>query len=181
MLARAVRRRPELSMRAALGASRWTLRRLLLAESLVLAAGGAAAGLLLAVPTVDVLARYAARFTVRAQEVTLDERMLFAAAGLSVLAALLFACIPRLPSSTTASGGLAAARVTGRVRGGQRVFAVAQIAASFVLLVGAGLLVRAMLNLQAAVPGFETTQVLAVNVPPSAQGRTPEQVRAFYV
>jgi predicted permease len=182
ILARAIRRRPELSMRAALGASTWTLRRLLLAESLLLAAGGAAAGVLLAVPTVDVLARYAARFTVRAQEVALDERMLIAAAGLSVLAAMLFAFIPRLPSPTTAAAGLAAtSRATGRVRGGQRAFAVAQIAASFVLMVGAGLLVRALLNLQATAPGFETTQVLAVNVPASAQGRTPEQVRAFYV
>ena len=182
MLARALRRGPELSMRAALGASPWTLRRLLLAESAVLAAGGAVAGVLLAAPTVNVLARYAARFTVRAQEVTLDERMLAVAAALSFVAALVFAFVPRLPKSTASAGGLSAggARTTGRVRGGQRLFAVAQIASSFVLMVGAGLLLRALLGLQTTVPGFETTQVLAVNVPSSPQGRTPEQVRSFY-
>jgi predicted permease len=97
-----------------------------------------------------------------------------------MLAAVAFAFLPRLPGSTTTASALASARTTGRVRGGQRIFAVAQIAASFVLLVGAGLLLRALLSLQAAEPGFETTQVLAVNVPSTPLGRTPEQLRAFY-
>ena len=180
MLARATRRQPELAMRAALGASTGTLRRLLLLESTVLAAAGALAGAALAIPAVRVLARYAGRFSVRAQEVSLDERMLLAAMGLSILAAVAFAFIPRLPGSTTSAAALASARTTGRVRGGQRVFAVAQIAASFVLLVGAGLLLKALLTMQATVPGFEMTQVLAVNVPSTPLGRTPEQLRNFY-
>ena len=180
MLARATRRQPELAMRAALGASTGTLRRLLLLESTVLAAAGALAGAALAIPAVRVLARYAGRFSVRAQEVSLDERMLLAAMGLSILAAVAFAFIPRLPGSTTSAAGLASARATGRVRGGQRVFAVAQIAASFVLLVGAGLLLKALLTMQATVPGFEMTQVLAVNVPATPLGRTPDQLRNFY-
>ena len=180
MLARATRRQPELAMRAALGASTGTLRRLLLLESTVLAAAGAFAGAALAIPAVQVLARYAGRFSVRAQEVSLDERMLLAAMGLSILAAVAFAFIPRLPGSTSSAAALASARTTGRVRGGQRLFAVAQIAASFVLLVGAGLLLKALLTMQATVPGFEMTQVLAVNVPSTPLGRTPEQVRNFY-
>ncbi len=180
MLARATRRRPELAMRAALGASSSALRRLLLLESSVLALAGAIAGILLAVPTVQVLSRYAARFSIRAQEVSLDERMLLAATALSIVAAVAFAFIPRLPVSTTTAAALASARTTGRVRGGQRIFAVVQIAASFVLLVGAGLLLRALLSLQASVPGFEMTQVLAVNVPATPLGRTPEQLRNFY-
>jgi len=180
MLARATRRRPELAMRAALGASRVTLRRLLLLEAVVLAAAGAIAGVLVAAPAVEVLARYAGRYSVRAQDVALDERMLLAAVALSMLAAIAFAFMPRLPGSTTTASALASARTTGRVRGGQRIFAVAQIAASFVLLVGAGLLLRALLSLQAAEPGFETTQVLAVNVPSTPLGRTPAQLRAFY-
>lgn len=178
MLARATRRQPELALRAALGAGRGTLRRLLLVESTMLALLGAGAGVLLAIPTVQVLARYASRFSVRAQEVTLDERMLLAAAGLAVVAAIGFALIPRLPGS--ASLGLASTRATGRVRGGQRAFAVAQIASSFVLLVGAGLLLKALLSLQATLPGFETAQVLAVDVPATPLGRTPDEVRHFY-
>ncbi len=180
MLARATRRRPELAMRAALGGGAGALRRLLLIESSVLALAGAAAGILLAIPTVAVLATYAGRFSVRAQEVSLDVRMLAVSTGLSILAAILFAFIPRLPVSTTTASALASARTTGRVRGGQRVFAVVQIAASFVLLVGAGLLLKALLSLQATVPGFELTQVLAVNVPATPLGRTPEQLRNFY-
>ena len=180
MLARATRRRPELAMRAALGGGAGALRRLLLIESSVLALAGAVAGIMLAVPTVAVLARYAGRFSIRAQEVSLDGRMLAASTGLSILAAILFAFIPRLPVSTTTAAALASARTTGRVRGGQRVFAVVQIAASFVLLVGAGLLLKALLSLQATVPGFELTQVLAVNVPATPLGRTPEQLRNFY-
>jgi predicted permease len=180
MLARATRRRPELAMRAALGAGAGALRRLLLIESSVLALAGAVTGILLAVPTVAVLARYAGRFSVRAQEVSLDVRMLAVSTGLSILAAVLFAFIPRLPVSTTTAAALASARTTGRVRGGQRIFAVVQIAASFVLLVGAGLLLKALLSLQATVPGFELTQVLAVNVPATPLGRTPEQLRNFY-
>lgn len=179
MLARATRRQPELAMRAALGAGRGVLRRMLLVEALVLAAAGAVAGLIIATPAVQVLARYAGRFSIRAQDVTLDERMLLAAAALAVIAAIGFAFLPRLPGGTTTASALASARTTGRVRGGQRIFAVAQIAASFVLLVGAGLLLRALLSLQAAEPGFQT-EVLAVNVPSTPLGRTPDQLRAFY-
>jgi predicted permease len=60
------------------------------------------------------------------------------------------------------------------------VFAVIQIAASFVLLAGAGMLLKTLIALQMAQPGFETKSVLAVNVPVTSFGKTPQQVRAFY-
>jgi hypothetical protein len=62
----------------------------------------------------------------------------------------------------------------------RRAFAVTQIAASFVLLAGAGMLLLTLLSLQAIRPGFETAHVLAVNIPVTTFGKTPEQVRAFY-
>ena len=99
ILARSVRREGELAVRAALGAGRGALRRTLLAESLVLCAAGAMLGLMLAEPLVTVAARYAARFSVRALEATVDASVLWLGAGLAVVAAVLLAYVPRLPSS----------------------------------------------------------------------------------
>ena len=97
ILARSVRREGELAVRAALGAGRGALRRTLLAESLVLCAAGAGLGLLLAGPLVSVAGRYAARFSVRALEATVDAGVLWLGAGLALVAAVLLAYIPRLP------------------------------------------------------------------------------------
>src|SRR5262249_57355396 len=72
ILARAVRREPEMAIRSALGASTATFRRSLLAEGLVLCGSGALAGVAIAAPMVAVLARYASRFSVRALDLTLD-------------------------------------------------------------------------------------------------------------
>ena len=81
ILARSVRREGELAVRAALGASRGALRRTLLAESLVLCGAGAVLGVLLARPLVAVVARFAARFSVRALDVTVDASLLWVGAG----------------------------------------------------------------------------------------------------
>ena len=183
ILARSVRRESELAVRAALGASAATLRRTLLAESLVLCTTGAVLGVAIARPMVAVLGRYAARFSVRAVDLTLDASMLWVGVGLALLAAVLLAFVPRLPNADSrhgfalSSGGL---RITGATNRRLRMFAVTQIAASFVLLAGAGMLLKTLLSLQAAKPGFQTANILAVNVPASSFGRTPEQVRAFY-
>ncbi len=183
ILARSVRRESELAVRAALGASAATLRRTLLAESLVLCGTGAVLGVAIARPMVTVLGRYAARFSVRALDLTLDASMLWVGVGLALLAAVLLAFVPRLPNTDAThgfaltSGGL---RITGATNRRLRMFAVTQIAASFVLLAGAGMLLKTLLALQAARPGFETANVLAVNVPVSSFGRTPEQIRGFY-
>src|SRR3954462_1074648 len=143
ILARSVRRQGELAVRAALGAGNWALRRTLLAESLVLCVAGAVLGLLIARPMVAILARYAAQFSVRALDLTVDASLLWVGASLAVLAAVLLAFVPRLPSSDAANGmgvGSGSARVTSGANRRLRAFAVTQIAASFVLLAGAGML-----------------------------------------
>ncbi len=181
ILARTVRRESELAVRAALGADRATLRRTLLAESLVLCGTGAIVGGLIAPPMVAVLARYASRFSVRALDLSLDVSVLWVGVSLALVAAVLLAFVPRLPSSDTAQG-LAArgVRITGSTSRRLRAFAVVQIAASFVLLAGAGMLLKTLMALQATNPGFRTHNVLAVNVPVMSYGRTPDQVRLFY-
>jgi len=173
ILARSVRREAELTVRAALGAGRGALRRTLLAESLVLCATGAVLGLILAEPLVTVASGYAARFSVRALEATVDAGVLWLGAGLAVVAAVLLAYVPRLPSSDR-SGGLGltggSVSITPGTNRRLRIFATIQIACSFVLLVGAGMLIATLTALQTANTGYDMRQVLAVDVPPSATG-----------
>src|ERR1700684_904233 len=104
ILARTVRREGELAVRAALGASTWALRRMLLAESLLLCGAGAALGVMSAQPLVSILARYASRFSIRALDLTVDSSMLWVGAALAVVAAVILAFVPRLPSATAANG-----------------------------------------------------------------------------
>jgi predicted permease len=183
ILARSVRREGELAVRAALGASSGALRRTLLAESLVLCGVGAILGVLIARPMVAILARYAARFSVRALDLTVDASLLWVGVGLAVAAAVLLAFVPRLPSSDAANGfGLASGglRITSGTNRRLRLFAVTQIAASFVLLAGAGMLLTTLFALQAQRTGFDMRNVLALHVPVMTYGRTPEQVTGFY-
>ena len=96
---------------------------------------------------------------------------------------MLLAFVPRLPSADSSHGfGLASGslRITGSTARRQRVFAVTQIAASFVLLAGASMLLKTLLALQAAQTGFDTRHVLAMNVPVMSYGKTPEQIVGFY-
>ncbi len=183
ILARSVRRESELAVRAALGASTAALRKTLLAESLVVCVTGALVGVALAQPMVSVLGRYAARYSVRALDLSLDLSLVWAGALLAIIAAVLLAFVPRLPASDAAHGLAQAgnsARMTGSTSLRLKAFAVTQIAASFLLLAGAGMLVRTLVALQAARPGIQTTGVLAVNVPVTSFGRTREQVLSFY-
>ena len=98
ILARTVRREGELAVRVALGASTGALRRMLLAESLLLCGTGAALGVLSAQPMVAVLARYASRFSVRALDFKVDSSLLWVGAALAIVAAVILAFVPRLPS-----------------------------------------------------------------------------------
>ena len=183
ILARTIRREGELAVRAALGASTGALRRVLLAESLLLCGAGAALGILSAGPMVSVLARYASRFSVRALDLTVDSSMLWIGAGLALAAAVLLAYVPRLPSGDRSNGiGLSSGsvRVTGGATRRLRVFAVTQIAASFVLVAGAAMLLKTLLALQAVQTGIDTRRVLAINVPVVEFGRTDDQVVGFY-
>jgi putative ABC transport system permease protein len=183
ILTRTVRREGELAMRAALGASTGALRRMLLAESLLLCGAGAALGVGYAQPMVTILARYASRFSVRALDLTVDNSMLWVGAALAIVAAVILAFVPRLPSADAsnginlASGGV---RITGSTSRRQRIFAVTQIAASFVLLAGATMLITTLIALQTAHRGLDTRRVLVVNVPAMSYGKTPQQVVDFY-
>jgi len=183
ILARSVQREGELAIRAALGASSMALRRTLLAESLLLCGAGAAIGVLSARPMVAVLGRYASRFSVRALDLTVDSSMLWVGVLLAVLAAVLLAFVPRLPSPDRSRGfGLAASglRITGGAGTRLRIFAMTQIAASFVLLAGASSLLNTLIALQSVETGFDIRHVLALNVPVMSYGKTREQVLAFY-
>jgi putative ABC transport system permease protein len=182
ILARSVRREGELAVRAALGARASALRRTLLAESLLLCGAGAVLGVLMARPMVAVLSQYAARFSVRALEVTVDSSMLWIGVGLALVASILLAFVPRLPSAEASSGfGLSngSARLTTGTNRRLQLFAVMQIAASFVLLVGAGMLLTTLLQLQTTQLRLNTSNVLALHVP-VISGREPEEVNAFY-
>jgi putative ABC transport system permease protein len=183
ILARTVRREGELAIRVALGASRGALRRMLLAESLLLCGAGAALGVLSAQPMVAILARYASRFSVRALDFRIDSSLLWVGAALAVVAAVILAFVPRLPSSGAPSGlslASGSVRITGSTSRRQRIFAVTQIAASFVLLAGASALIATLIALQRTQTGLDTQHVLAIDVPPMAYGKTPEQVVDFY-
>ncbi len=182
ILARSVRREGELTIRAALGASAAALRRTLLAESVLLCGAGALLGVIIARPAVAVLARYASRFSVRALDLTVDSSMLWVGAGLAVAASVLLAFVPRLPG-TGASRGISSSggvRITGSTNARLRAFAVVQIAASFVLLAGASMLLKTLIDLQRVQTGMDTRHVLAINVPVMSYQKKPEQVVDFY-
>jgi predicted permease len=182
VLARTVRREPELAIRSALGASTRVLRRSLLAESLVLCGSGALAAVALAIPMVAVLGRYASRFSVRAEELTLDFSLVWFGIGLALIASIFLALIPRLPSADAPQGGLTGrgTRVAGGSSRRLRIFAVTQIAASFLLLAGACVLMKTLFELEQTRPPFDSANVLAVNLPLMSYGRTPQQVDEFY-
>lgn len=182
ILARSVRREGELAIRAALGAGSAALRRTLLAESLLLCGLGAVLAVIIAWPMVSVLALYASRYSVRAQDVTVDSTLLIVGVALAVAAAILLAFVPRLPSAESATGlGLSngSVRITSGTNRRLRVFAIAQIAASFLLLVGAGALVATLLALQREQTGLRGS-VLAINVPVVSYTRKPEEITGFY-
>jgi putative ABC transport system permease protein len=183
ILARTVRREGELSIRAALGASTFALRRMLLAESLLLCGAGAAIAVIIAQPLVTILARYASRFSVRALDLTVDSSLLWVGVALAVVAAVILAFVPRLPSAGAANGinlASGSVRMTSSTSRRQRIFAVTQIAASFVLLAGASVLITTLIALQAQQTGVDTRKVLVVDVPALYNGKSPQQVLDFY-
>jgi putative ABC transport system permease protein len=182
VLARTVRREPELAIRSALGASTAVLRRSLLAESLVLCGSGALAAVAIAIPMVAVLGRYASRFSVRANDLTLDFSLVWFGIGLALIASIFLAFIPRLPSANAPQGGLTGrgTRVAGTSSRRLRIFAVTQIAASFLLLAGACVLMKTLFVLEQTRPPFDSANVLAVNLPLMSYGKTPQQVDEFY-
>jgi putative ABC transport system permease protein len=187
LLARATTRQRELAVRAALGADRRRLFRQLLAESLVLAAAGGAAGLALAWWGLRIL-RTAVATSVGVQRldtVGLSGWVLFFAVGISCASALIFGVVPAL----TASGGSLtdALKEGGRTgtgaRGGRarQVFVVAEIALALVLLVGAGLLARSFWTLMRVDAGFDPSRAITMKVTlPTAAYRDTAKRIAFF-
>lgn len=185
-LTRVLRREHELAIRVSLGGSRAALRRELLVESLVLAVAGAGFGLAIASVSLDVLVGFAARFTSRASEIALDSSVFAFALLAAVVASVFFTMVPSLPDSDAVGGTLtrsgARSTVGSRARRAQRALVVAQIGTSFVLLIGAGLLLRTMLHLSRVDPGFDTVQVLSLDIPVDYQsGRSFGDIRAQYL
>jgi putative ABC transport system permease protein len=165
-LTRLVQREREMAIRAALGARGALLRRQLLAENLVLSVLGGLLGLGLAVAGLDLLVKYTSRFTNRTGEIALDGWVLAFTLVVSIGMALVFAWAPRFgflsdPVRAMASGGGRATGSIGRRRA-QRALVVSQLAASFMLLIGAGLLTRTLMTLYAIDPGFDLSNVLSL-------------------
>jgi predicted permease len=176
-LTRLAQRERELAIRAALGAPAAALRRQLLAENLILSVVGAALGLGLAVAGLDLLIAYTSRFTSRTGEIALDGRVLLFALIVATTMAMLFAWAPRLtvmddPVRAMSAGGGRNSGTRGRRRA-QRALVVSQLAASFMLLIGAGLLTRSLLRLYAVDPGFSLENVLSLEAPPNFQQANP--------
>jgi len=167
-LMRGVRREHELLVRAALGAGVGRLRRLLLAENLLLAVIGGLLGVLVASAGVRLLIAMAQRYSPRAGEIHLDLVVLGFALALSVGVALVLSFVAALPRDGALAAWISAGgRATGGLRRQhlQRALVVAQVAVSVVLLAGAGLLVRTMVRLADVDTGFTTEQVLTMPVP----------------
>jgi putative ABC transport system permease protein len=168
-LMRGVKRAHELVARTALGAGTTRLRRLLLSENLVLTLLGGGLGVLLAVGGVGLLTSLAERYSPRANEIRLDSMVLGFTFGISVILALLLSFAASLPKEGSLASWLAAGgrRMSGSLRKNrlQRGLVVAQVAVSVVLLAGAGLLTRTMLQLAKVDTGLKTEQVLTLEVP----------------
>ena len=166
-LMRGVRREQELVVRTALGAGSLRLRRLLLVENLVLAVLGAAAGVAIAVGGVRLLTSLASRVSPRASDIHLDTVVLAFTLVLTLSVALLLSLVASLPGEGTVASWISAGtRRTGGLSKQrlQRILVVAQIAVSVVLLAGAGLLTRTLIQLSDVHTGLQTEQVLSMRV-----------------
>jgi putative ABC transport system permease protein len=185
-LMRGVRREHEMVVRAALGAGVGRLRRLLLAENLLLTLTGAVAGLGIAVAGVRLLTSLAERYSARASEIRLDAPVLGFTLLVAVALALLLSFLASLPREGRFAERIAAGvrRLTGDTRKQrlQRGLVVAQVAVSVVLLAGAGLLTRTMVQLSQVNTGLKSEEVLTVQVPllqmsnVAATGTDPREV-----
>jgi putative ABC transport system permease protein len=183
-LAQAMARRRETAVRAALGASRARVIRQFLAEGVVLALGGGAAGVLLAIWLTAALAARAAVDIPRLSEIRVDAATLGFTLAMSVVAGVLFGLIPALHAGRIDLHDSLKEGGRGASAGGQRTRAAlvtAQVALSLVLLVGAGLLLKSFAKLQEVDLGFEPDRVLTARVTlPKSRYATPEEGAAFF-
>jgi predicted permease len=168
LLARASYRAPEMTLRTALGASRFRLIRQLLAESLCLAGAGGVLGVLMAFLAVRVLINLNPGNIPRLEETRLDIRVLLFAIAASLATAVLAGIFPALSVSRCAlnealkrSGNRSVKGAAGRFRDG---LMIAEVALTFVLLAGAGLLIRSLTQLQSVDKGFTAPAAVTMNV-----------------
>ncbi len=186
LLARAASRHKEIAIRAALGASRLRVLRLLLAESLMLSLAGGGLGLLLAVWGTEALMALAPDNIPRLNEVGVDTRVLIFTLVVSLLTGIVFGLIPGLHAAKPdlneglkeGSRGSMGSVAGKRTRG---VLVAVEVALSLMLLIGAGLMIRSFLRLQQMNLGFNPDNVLSVNLTLSSS-RYPEdrQQAAFF-
>ncbi len=161
LLARMVRREREISVRAALGATRTRLLRQLLTESLILAVSGGVLGLMLSSFSLKLLMTFAARFTERANEISIDVNVLLFTLGISILTGLVFGSIPPFSRRVDVAPALReGGRSSHSSQGVRSALIVAQVSASFMLLIAAGLTLRSLMKVQNLDPGFKTENLL---------------------
>ncbi len=183
LLSRASARQKEIGVRLALGASRWRLMRQLLTESLLLAVVGGALGLLFALWIKDGLLAVS-EWGPKALEPKVDWRVLGFTMALSLLTGIIFGLAPAwratkvdlTPALKDSGRGSSAASRSLLSRG----LVVMQVALSLLLLVGAGLFVRTLLNLQRVDLGFNTKNLLMFNMQPGLIGYKNEKLAQFY-
>ncbi|HTS28860.1 MAG TPA: ABC transporter permease [Bryobacteraceae bacterium] len=172
MLSRAVQRQKEIAVRACLGAGFWRVVRQLLAESLVLAVIGSAAGVAVAVGLLRYLSKRIAALPVvmpHMQQATITGRVLVFNAAVCLLVSCLFSVVPVLVAAKLdLQTSLKSGRGVGRGRGSSRLFSsliACEAGLSFLLLAGAGLMVRSLIRLQESDHGFRPDHVLTLRVP----------------
>jgi putative ABC transport system permease protein len=182
LLARATTHERELSVRAALGASRWRLARQVLTESALLALVGSAAGVVLAFWLVDVVATSIPVELPFWITINLNASVLIFAVVVSCVTAMLAGSLPAwqaarvgISQSLKSAGGNMGG--TGAGARWREILTVAQVAVSIVLLVGASLVLRSMLKLNEVNPGFDARNVLMMEVNPTYNGDEPSQAR----
>jgi putative ABC transport system permease protein len=165
-LSRQLRRGREMAVRGALGASRSRLLRQVVTESTILALLGGAFGLLIAAGSMRMLTEFAGRFTARAPEIALDSHVLLFCFGVSLLTGILFGSIPALGTSTSLATplkeGVAQGSSVGTRERVRSALVVAQVALSFALLAGAGLMLRSFYKLVMVDPGFNSENVVSM-------------------
>src|SRR3954470_3314918 len=162
LLARMVRREREMSVRAALGATRSRLLRQLLTESLILAVSGGVLGLVLSALSLSLLVSFAERFTPRAHEISIDFTVLFFTLGVSILTGLVFGSIPAFARRSDVAPSLRdGSRTTHASQPIRSALIVAQVSASFMLLIAAGLTLRSLMQVQSVNPGIRTENLIS--------------------
>ncbi|HEX7181626.1 MAG TPA: ABC transporter permease [Thermoanaerobaculia bacterium] len=186
LLARSAVRRREIAVRVALGAARGRILRQLLVETLLLALLGGAAGVLVAKAGVAGLRALGPATVPRLAEATVDARMLGFALALSLLTGLLFGLLPALRASRTDLAEVMKTGAPGAVGGPARdrlrgALIVAEVALSFALLIGAGLLIRSLDRLLAVDKGFDAERVVSafVLLPSNRYAEAHQQVAFF--